>query len=243
MLKQNIFFVLVRPKYSGNLGFSTRVIKNFGFRNLVLIEPIAEINDEAYRYAMHARELLDSVKIYSSIEEFLEDMDIDYVFGTTARVGSEKNPLRIAFPIEIVRFIEIPEDSRIAILFGNEESGLNNRELSLCDFVLTIPTAPEYPALNLSHAVAIVAYEFALAIKTIRELPFRAATRKERKVLTQALIDILNIVAKKMPEGKREIYEGIIKNWVFRAFLTGREIHSLIGYARLVLKELQKLGM
>jgi len=51
-------------------------------------------------------------------------------------------------------------DGRISILFGRENWGLNNEEVKRSDMICTIPTAEEYPILNLSHAVGIVCYEF-----------------------------------------------------------------------------------
>ena len=239
MLTNNIIFVLVKPKYSGNVGFVARVLKNFGFKRLVLISPLAAIDDEARKLSVHAKDILQSARIYESLSEFIEKESVDYLLGTTARIGGEKNPLRLSVPTNLLRMLEIPEGAKIGILFGNEESGLTNEELSYCDLVLTIPTSGEYPTMNLSHAVAIVAYELALALNTVRELPYRPATRVERQILERNLINILEIVAEKMPEGKKEIYRGILKNWVRRAFLSGREIHSLIGFSKLILKSLK----
>jgi tRNA/rRNA methyltransferase len=50
-------------------------------------------------------------------------------------------------------------DGRISILFGRENRGLNNEEVRRSDMICTIPTSPEYPILNLSHAVGVVCYE------------------------------------------------------------------------------------
>jgi tRNA C32,U32 (ribose-2'-O)-methylase TrmJ len=51
----------------------------------------------------------------------------------------------------------------VAILFGNEHSGLTNRELDECGLVLTIPSSPVFPSLNLAQSVLIVAYELSLS--------------------------------------------------------------------------------
>jgi tRNA/rRNA methyltransferase len=42
-----------------------------------------------------------------------------------------------------------------ALVFGPETNGLTNDEVSRCHHLINIPTDPDYPALNLSHAVAI----------------------------------------------------------------------------------------
>ncbi len=223
----DIYFVLVRPKYSGNIGNVARVLKNFGFKNLVLINPIAEIDYEAWLHAVHARDVLYSAMVYSSIQEFMDDKKIKFLIGTTARVGGEKNPLRTVVPSNYIRDMRIPS-SKIAVLFGNEEAGLTNEELSYCDVVVTIPTSPEYPAMNISHAVAIVAYEFSIMLQSENIIRQRPSSKLERDILLGYMNKLVDAVIKE--ETKKEIYKGIIKNMISRAYLTGREIHSLIGF-------------
>ncbi|MGQ4890964.1 MAG: RNA methyltransferase [Candidatus Njordarchaeia archaeon] len=221
-----IIFVLVRPKYSGNIGHSARVIKNFGFKKLVLVNPVAEIDYYADLATVHAKDVLHSAKIYSSIQEFMNIEKVKFLIGTTARVGGEKNPLRTPLPSNSIRNLKIP-DAKIGVLFGNEESGLSNEELSFCDIVVTIPTSEEYPVLNLSHAVGIIAYEFSLMLSNYRLSKHRASTTKEREILLTHMYKLVDILT--LPEERREIYKGILRNLVNRAFLTGREVHTLIG--------------
>ncbi|MCR8455093.1 MAG: RNA methyltransferase [Candidatus Korarchaeota archaeon] len=237
---ENVYFVLVETKYPGNIGLSARAIKNFGFKKLVLIKPLTEIGEQAIRRAMRARDVLIGAKIYETLDEFINSEKIDFLLGTTAKVGSEKNPLRIAIPIDSLRGAILPQNSRIAILFGNEERGLSNRDLEKCDLVITVPTSPAYPSLNLSHAVAICAYELSLLAKTFRELPYRPATHLEREILIRNVLLLLDMVSEKLPEPKKEIYRRILINFARRAFLTGREAHSLIGFTKMIIKKLQK---
>jgi hypothetical protein len=44
----------------------------------------------------------------------------------------------------------------VALVFGREESGLLESELSLCSHACAIPTGRSQPSLNLSHAAAVV---------------------------------------------------------------------------------------
>jgi tRNA/rRNA methyltransferase len=53
--------------------------------------------------------------------------------------------------------------NRVAILFGNEVNGLENRDIALCNELISIPSADAFPSLNLSHAVMVVAYELFMA--------------------------------------------------------------------------------
>ena len=52
-----------------------------------------------------------------------------------------------------------PDGSTVAFVFGREDRGLHTRELDLCHAFVTIPTADDYPSMNLSHAVALLLYE------------------------------------------------------------------------------------
>lgn len=51
----------------------------------------------------------------------------------------------------------------VALVFGNEMSGLSNEELARCGIVATIPTNPEFASLNLAAAVQVAAYELRVA--------------------------------------------------------------------------------
>src|SRR5690606_2886290 len=87
----------------------------------------------------------------------------DLVIATTGEVSkSIGNPMRMPYysPREIRSLVE-PHRGKVSLLFGRENWGLNNREIRRSDVICTIPTSPDYPILNLSHAVAILAYELA----------------------------------------------------------------------------------
>ncbi len=58
-----IKIVLVEPKISGNIGVVARVMKNFNFDEIVLINPQAEIVGDTFGFAKHAQEVLDNIRI------------------------------------------------------------------------------------------------------------------------------------------------------------------------------------
>lgn len=235
-----LIFVVVRPKYSGNIGSVARVIKNFGFNELVFISPRCELDDEAFKWAAHAKDVLLSSKKYNTIQEFIEHENVNYLIGTTARIGGDKNPWRNAVPSDMIRDYMF-SSGKIAVLFGSEDTGLTNEELSVCDMVITIPTSSRYPSMNLSHAVAIIAYEFSIRMQKGRKLPYRPSTPEERAVLIKFLEKLVDEVMSDTSVEKRSIYKGILKNLVGRSFLTGREVHSLIGFFRRILGRLKGL--
>jgi tRNA/rRNA methyltransferase len=59
----------------------------------------------------------------------------------------------------------------VALVFGNETSGLSNEELALCNLWAMIPANPAYSSLNLAAAVQIVCYELRLALDAVPPAP------------------------------------------------------------------------
>ncbi|MGB9710746.1 MAG: RNA methyltransferase [Thermodesulfovibrio sp.] len=153
--KENIYFVLVEPKESGNIGSSARAIKNMGFKNLILINP-APLTDEAYWMAWASKDILEKAEVYKELDNALKDKAV--VVGTTRRRGSKRGAI-LDVRDGVKRIYEISQDNRVAILFGREDKGLFNKEVEKCGYLMTIPTSELQPSLNLAQAVLIVAYE------------------------------------------------------------------------------------
>lgn len=219
-----IEIVLVSPLYEGNVGFAARVMKNFGFTRLVLIDP-CELGDEAFMRAAHAADVLENAERLS-FEEVCARSSI--VIATTGEVSkSVCNPMRMPYfsPNEIRELIA-DIDGRISILFGRENWGLNNEEIQKSDIVCTIPSAKEYPILNLSHAVGIVCYELA-------HLPrgeYLLATREEMEYLYAHIDSYLTLIHH--PDFKRVPTMLLIRRVLGRAMLTSREATTLHGLLR-----------
>lgn len=158
---KNFVFVLMRPKSAGNIGAAARAIKNMGFSELRLVAPAAAPKARtASAMAVHASDVLESARTYAALGDAVSDCTL--TVGTTCREGLYRSsvvPLREGAG-ELVRMAEA---NRIAIIFGPEDTGLTNRELKLCQRLITIPASPEYPSLNLAQAVLVVAYEIRMA--------------------------------------------------------------------------------
>ena len=151
-------FILVRPRYPGNIGSAARALKNMGFSKLVLVEPAVSPTDpEAIRLAVGAADLLKKAKVFETIEEATKG--IQFLVGTSRRTGKYRNDF-VPLPQLAER---LPRRQKIGILFGPEERGLTNRELALCHLVTTIPAHSDYPSLNLSQSVMVVGYQLRLS--------------------------------------------------------------------------------
>jgi TrmH family RNA methyltransferase len=145
--------VLVRPHTPGNLGSAARAARNFGAPDLRLVEPAAPVDEESRRLASGADDVLDGLRRFASLEDATADFDA--VVATSSLRGREEQ--RFLALGELPGFLsELGETARIAFVFGPERSGLTEQERSRASACLRLPTRPEFPTLNLSHAVAVV---------------------------------------------------------------------------------------
>ncbi len=149
--------VLVEPLYGGNVGAVARSMNNFGFSQLRLVTPRADIDgDEARRMAMYSGGLLDSAQIYESLEAALDDIDI--AVGTTRRMGRKRS--RFFRPCAMAEALAgLACEKNAAVLFGPEDAGLSNKHLEYCDWLVTIDTFSDFDSLNIAHSVTVILYE------------------------------------------------------------------------------------
>ncbi|RMF54872.1 RNA methyltransferase [Candidatus Woesearchaeota archaeon] len=221
-----ISLVLVEPKTSGNVGAIARCMKNFGFKNLVIVNPQCRpLSKEALNRAKHAKDILRNAKIVKKIPE-----SFDYLIGTTSKLGTDYNlprtPIR---PDELARIIK--PGLKAGILIGREGDGLYNDEIRLCDFVVTIPTSKDYPAMNSSFAAAIILYELSKADNHNKIGKTVMAGKKEKEVILKLVDKNLDKMSFSTKE-KRETQRIFWKRLIGKSFLTRREAFTLMGFLR-----------
>ena len=155
----NITVVLIRPQNSANLGFISRLLGNFDVSKLILIDPYVDLSDEeTQKTAKHSVEILNNAEQfeYGYFKKLKREFDL--VIGTTSVLGADYNIPRT--PLTPTEYSDkFDSNQKVALVFGNEGTGLSNDEIKLCDFLVTIPTSKKYSALNISHAVSIILYE------------------------------------------------------------------------------------
>lgn len=227
----NFAFVLVRPRQAGNVGSAARAIKNMGFNDLRLVAPgEAAAGRVAAAMAVHAGDVLRGARRYDELGAALADCTL--AVGTTCRAGLYRSGV-VALREAAAQLIAEAAANRIAIIFGPEDTGLVNRELKLCQRLVTIPTAPEYPSLNLAQAVMLTAYELMMAAGAARLMPpaqpYAPAPEIDAMMerMSQALVSIGFLPAEN-PEHIMFALRAIFG----RAGLSVREVDILSGIAR-----------
>jgi TrmH family RNA methyltransferase len=156
-MRKSISFLLVRTRFASNLGAAARVMKNMGLDKLVLVQPLCEVGVEARAMAMKGAEILDRAQYYPDLCTAAQHLDL--LVGTTGRFSTEKPLLTDCRVLAREIAPRYTPASRVGIAFGSEDNGLSREELRQCQWMVQIPTAPEYPVLNLAQSVGILAYE------------------------------------------------------------------------------------
>jgi len=176
--------VLVRTSHPGNIGAAARAMKTMGLSDLVLVAPRHFPHAEATALAAGAADLLDRARVVGTLADALADRVL--AVGFSARARDLAHPLR-EWRAAAPELLALAAAGPVALVFGNETSGLSNEELLACQRHAAIAANPGYPSLNLAAAVQVAAYELALAAGA-----FRVPDRPPRVPATGADLEALH---------------------------------------------------
>jgi TrmH family RNA methyltransferase len=218
-----------------NIGAAARAMANFGVEDLRVVNPY----EVAFREAVSAvggAHVLQTARVFATVAEAVADCSL--VVGTTA---AQKRELQQ--PVEwietgVTRIREHP--GRVALLFGSEKFGLSNDDLSYCHTLISIPTAPRTPSMNLGQAVAVCLYEIQRTENRQQPEPRADAIEgSDAEQLTRMLLDVLeksgytNRITSVSTEQK-------IRRWVRRMRFTRQDVPLLLGILRQILWKFDK---
>jgi tRNA (cytidine32/uridine32-2'-O)-methyltransferase len=152
----NIDIVMVGTTHPGNIGAAARAMHNMSVSSLVLVDPKCPIGEIAYARASGANAILDNRRTTANLQEAVGECGL--VIASSTRVRSlpwpEMTPQQTA-----ERIRDLGTQTRVALVFGREHSGLTNAELQLCNYMVNIPANPEFSSLNLAAAIQVLCYE------------------------------------------------------------------------------------
>ena len=149
--------VLARPHDGKNIGAVCRAMKNMGINRLYIAGSREPDLEKARVLAIHASDVLENAVYVNSLQEAVDGCS--FVAGATRRWGKQRKYLYLDPPGLADRLLRHGGADDAALVFGNEVSGLSDDEIRLCHVAVTIPSSEEFPSLNLSHAVQVIAYE------------------------------------------------------------------------------------
>ncbi len=156
---KNCQVTLIRPRHAANIGSVARVMCNMGVSQLALVDPQTDhLSSNARQLATHGEHLLDQAQTFPTMSEALADCHL--VAATSAHRGGLFRRQSSGTPERILpRFAEAMSTQKIALVFGPEDHGLSDEEVTRCHFLMCVPTDEQCPVLNLAQAVAICLYE------------------------------------------------------------------------------------
>lgn len=156
MCLRNVRIVLVRTSHAGNMGAAARAMRTMGLAELVLVAPQRPIDDESRALAAGGVDVLERAAHVPTLDAAVAECV--QVFGCTARSRTVSLP-QFSPRQAAAALLLHARAGPVALVFGNERTGLTNQELARCAAQVHIAADPEYPSLNLAAAVQIVAYE------------------------------------------------------------------------------------
>lgn len=163
-----ITIVLSRTSHPGNIGSAARAMKTMGLTRLTLVTPKIFPSPEAVALASGAGDVLDNARVVATLDEALADAT--YSLAVSARARDLGPTPRLARTGALELMARVRQGERVALLFGNETSGLSNEELQRCQGAVTIAANPDYSSLNLAAAVQVLCYELRVAALNAPEM-------------------------------------------------------------------------
>jgi TrmH family RNA methyltransferase len=223
--------VLVRPDSSENIGLAARGMANTGFSDLRIVG-LDKLEPPAWRTAIHAESIIEGARFFSSLEGAVSDLQI--VLGSTARVRHDFPLVTLADGVR--RLEEYPAETRIGLVFGNERTGLTQKEIGLANIRFHIPQAARQPSYNLGVAVTLtlhaIAFENASPPAILKNLPLTHAEQADAGRRFREMLDSLGF----MHDTNRAFITEKVQDIFFRMALTAKDRDIILAMFRKALE-------
>ena len=212
---------------------------NFGFRELWLVEPWTEAFRKA-KSAMGAADVLKQARVTGDLAEALGPSSL--VVGTCDMAGRKTDTVRKEATAGAAALRSHLEDRPAALVFGSEKFGLSREDLSHCDWIYTVPTAPECPSMNLGQAVAVCCYEIARRAAPVAALKTPESVSAEvRDRIFETLMPILRESGFVFTDSE-EAQARKVRRWITRLRLAPKDALLLQGMLRQIQWKLDHAG-
>lgn len=226
-MNKDIAIVLVEPQSPGNVGMTCRAMKNMGFSQLRLVNGCDRFHPESLKFAVAARDLLESALIFPDLGSALADCSL--TVGTTRRLGKYRQEILQPHELAVRLISQATPGCRAGIVFGREDNGLTTEELSLCRWHATIPTSDEYGSLNLAQSVLLFCYELRKAVaRPVDSYIQTLAVSSEMETLFEHLYACMNKIGFLNGQNPDHIMRSL-RRIFFRANMDSREVTVLRG--------------
>ncbi|MBS1960015.1 MAG: hypothetical protein JST80_11115 [Bdellovibrionales bacterium] len=225
--------ILVEPKIPENIGATARLLENYDVGSGALVNPKVEFKTGKATYLATGPsiERLKSLPVYDALEGAVEGYTA--VVGFTARAG---NTRKLSIKLED---IGKKLKSKVALVFGREDYCLSKEETQVCTHLCALDTSTKFPALNLSHSVAVVLSNLFLQDHASRRGHFALSTTEQMAPMFDHLREMLVQVGYKGSGNPDRVLEKLKKIFQ-RSELTKQDIALLRGVYSKVIFNIEK---
>ena len=229
-------FILVRPQMGENIGAAARAMWNFGLAQMRIVAPRdGWPHPAAVAMASGAGRLLDEALLAGDLPPALDDAT--FVYATTAR---DRDLTKLVYsPGGAMREARarIAAGQKVAVLFGPERAGLENADIARANAIVSVPTNPEFPSLNLAQCVLLMGYEWQRSGEPIDDQVMEfagteTATAIEVEKLAQHYEDRLDEAGVFFPDTKAEGMKQTLRNLWSRMPMTRADVQIFHGMLR-----------
>lgn len=217
---------MVGAEYPVNLGYTVRLMKNFGVQKLYLVEPRCDMR-AASVYASHGSDILHEAEVVT-LDRVRKSHD--FLLATTAiRARRSANINRTTVdPEQAVAHLVASRSA--SIIFGRDTTGLRNSELALCDMVTSLDTKTDYNTLNISHAVAVLMYLVSRTAVRPRSGPGTRASRERREAFSRYAYQLAT--ASGMEKHRAERMVQVARRVALKSEVSSKELGLLVSLMR-----------
>jgi tRNA/rRNA methyltransferase len=207
-------------------------MSNFGFERLRVVNPYELAFREA-RSAVGASAVLKHAEEYQNVADAVADCSL--VVGTTTLRDRERQHELHRLETGAGRIRASLASQAVALLFGSEKTGLSNRDLSHCHWLIHIPTREKHPSMNLGQAVAVCLYEIVRSEQAkISTSPTERASAEKLERITAVLLDVLRDSGYLSPNSSQGS-EAKVRRLIRRLHLDAGDAELLLGMLRQIL--------
>lgn len=247
-MRSRLSVILVGARNPSNIGAAARAMRDFGFSDLRFVNeytvPLEAAQLESTKSAVGAADIMKNARAFASVAEALADCTLGV--GTTAIGGRQLARPILSLAKAALKIVEelAKPDSRVALLFGSEKTGLTNDQLSHCHVLLNIPMfAPSdarHLSMNLGQAVAVCLYELGRGgFEDARDLPTihrTQITADARERLTQVLLSAMDATgySRRFPANARE---HVVRQLAMQLGASQDEAATWMGFLRQVIRD------
>jgi len=228
-LRDFLSVTVVGAEYPVNLGYTARLMKNFGVEKLFLVAPRCDMR-AASVYASHGSDVLQHAEVVT-LAKVRKTHDL--LLATTAikaRRGANVSRATVRPEDAVARMMAAESASMV---FGRDTTGLTNEELAHCDLVTTVDTGTDYRTLNVSHSVAILLYLTSRARageKAPKALAGSQASRERRETFSRYAYQLA--IASGMQEDRAKRMVKVARKVALKSDVSSKELGFLVAVMR-----------